>query len=172
MPGDLEHGFMVARFRRCGDRLRVPFTCKSRGICPSCMGRRLAKTAALARRPPSAGRAVAAEWVRSFEGPIAVRRGYGPKLLGRAVREAGGADAWEADEARAWVAQQQQPARVSSSWSSPSVVTWTCSCIRTRWSPMAALRRRPWRTMRPRSGPARTSASGTGLPMLQRRRPP
>ena len=45
--GDFEHGFLVAQCQRCGDSLRVPFACKSRGICPSCMGRRMAETAAL-----------------------------------------------------------------------------------------------------------------------------
>jgi len=33
--------------RTCGDELRVPFACKSRGFCPSCMGRRMAEGAAL-----------------------------------------------------------------------------------------------------------------------------
>jgi hypothetical protein len=33
--------------RSCGDELRVPFSCKSRGCCPCCMGRRMAEGAAL-----------------------------------------------------------------------------------------------------------------------------
>ena len=80
--GDFEHGFLVAQCRRCGDSLRVPFACKSRGICPSCMGRRMAETAALLvehRLPDVPWR----QWVRSFEGPMAVRLGYARPLLGR-----------------------------------------------------------------------------------------
>ncbi|HHH29966.1 MAG TPA: hypothetical protein ENK57_16700, partial [Polyangiaceae bacterium] len=48
--GDFGHGFLVAQCARCGDSQRVPFACKSRGICPSCMGRRMAETAALLAR--------------------------------------------------------------------------------------------------------------------------
>jgi len=33
--------------QRCGDELRLPFPCKGRGFCPSCMGRRMAEGAAL-----------------------------------------------------------------------------------------------------------------------------
>ena len=80
--GDFEHGFLVAQCRRCGDSLRVPFACKSRGICPSCMGRRMAETAALLvehRLPEVPWR----QWVLSFEGPMAMRLGYDRALLGR-----------------------------------------------------------------------------------------
>ena len=80
--GDFEHGFLVAQCRRCGDSLRVPFACKSRGICPSCMGRRMAETAALLvehRLPEVPWR----QWVLSFEGPMAVRLGYDRPLLVR-----------------------------------------------------------------------------------------
>ena len=80
--GDFEHGFLVAECQRCGDSLRVPFACKSRGICPSCMGRRMAETAALLvehRLPTVPWR----QWVLSFPGPMAVRLGYDRALLGR-----------------------------------------------------------------------------------------
>ncbi len=79
--GDFEHGFLVAQCQRCGDSLRVPFACKSRGICPSCMGRRMAETAALLvehRLPAVPWR----QWVLSFPGPLAVRLGYDRALLG------------------------------------------------------------------------------------------
>ncbi len=68
--GDFEHGFLVAACRRCGDTLRVPFSCKSRGVCPSCMGRRMCETAALLadhRLPAVPYR----QWVLSFEGALA-----------------------------------------------------------------------------------------------------
>ena len=45
--GDFELGFVRTCCRTCGDELRVPFSCKSRGCCPSCMGRRMAEGAAL-----------------------------------------------------------------------------------------------------------------------------
>jgi hypothetical protein len=38
-------------YRRCGDELRVPFPCKGRGFCPSCMGRRMAEGPALREEP-------------------------------------------------------------------------------------------------------------------------
>ena len=78
--GDFEQGFLVAECRRCGDSMRVPFACKSRGICPSCMGRRMGETAALLvdhRLPAVPWR----QWVLSFEGPMAVRLGYDAELL-------------------------------------------------------------------------------------------
>ncbi len=78
--GDFEQGFLVAQCRRCGDSLRVPFACKSRGICPSCMGRRMCESAALLvehRLPAVPWR----QWVLSFEGPMAVRLGYDKRLL-------------------------------------------------------------------------------------------
>jgi hypothetical protein len=84
--GDFEHGFLVAQCQRCGDSLRVPFACKSRGICPSCMGRRMAETAALLvehRLPAVPWR----QWVLSFPGPLAVRLGYDRALLGRVCQQ-------------------------------------------------------------------------------------
>jgi len=83
--GDFEHGFLVAQCRRCGDALRVPFACKSRGICPSCMGRRMCESAALLvehRLPAVPWR----QWVLSFEGPMAVRLGYDKRLLALVCR--------------------------------------------------------------------------------------
>lgn len=80
--GDFEQGFLVAQCQRCGETRQVPFSCKSRGICPSCMGRRMAQTAALLvdhRLPVAPWR----QWVLSFEGPLAVRLGYDAQLLSR-----------------------------------------------------------------------------------------
>lgn len=86
--GDFEHGFLVAECQRCGDSLRVPFACKSRGVCPSCMGRRMAETAALLvehRLPAVPWR----QWVLSFPGPLAVRLGYDRALLGSVCQRFG-----------------------------------------------------------------------------------
>jgi hypothetical protein len=44
--GIIERGCLRSRCRHCGyDRL-VAFSCKGRGLCPSCAGRRMAETAA------------------------------------------------------------------------------------------------------------------------------
>jgi len=44
--GILAHGFMRVRCAACGHEKLVAFSCKLRGICPSCGGRRMAETAA------------------------------------------------------------------------------------------------------------------------------
>ncbi len=83
--GDFEQGFLLLACGRCGDRLRVPFSCKGRGVCPSCMGRRMCETAALLvyhRLPAVPYR----QWVLSFPGPLAVRLGYDTELLGQVCR--------------------------------------------------------------------------------------
>ena len=78
--GDFELGFVRTCCRSCGDELRVPFSCKSRGCCPSCMGRRMAEGAALLVEHvlPAVGYR---QWVLSFPGPMAVRLGYDAPLL-------------------------------------------------------------------------------------------
>jgi len=40
------HGFLRVRCDACGCERLVPFSCKGRGFCPSCAGRRMADTAA------------------------------------------------------------------------------------------------------------------------------
>ena len=44
--GDFELGFLRTCCSACYDELRVPFSCKSRGGYPSCMGLRMAEGAA------------------------------------------------------------------------------------------------------------------------------
>ena len=44
--GVLAHGFARVRCEGCGDSVLVGFSCKGRGFCPSCGGRRMASTAA------------------------------------------------------------------------------------------------------------------------------
>mgnify|MGYP001767302558 CR=1 FL=1 len=44
--GILSHGFLRVRCKDCGHSRVVGFSCKRRGFCPSCMGRRMADTAA------------------------------------------------------------------------------------------------------------------------------
>ena len=44
--GILEHGFARVVCGQCGFARLVPFSCKGRGICPSCIARRMSDTAA------------------------------------------------------------------------------------------------------------------------------
>jgi hypothetical protein len=41
-----EHGLARLECRRCGHEIVVAWSCKSRGCCPSCCGRRMAEVAA------------------------------------------------------------------------------------------------------------------------------
>jgi ribosomal protein S27E len=45
--GRLEEGFLRVRCEQCHAEKLVAFSCKKRGFCPSCGGRRMAETAAL-----------------------------------------------------------------------------------------------------------------------------
>jgi hypothetical protein len=44
--GRLEHGLLRVQCERCGDRTVVAFSCRERGFCPSCGGRRMSELAA------------------------------------------------------------------------------------------------------------------------------
>ena len=44
--GLLEHGVVRLACRQCGHEMRVAFSCKRRGFCPSCVGRRMSDVAA------------------------------------------------------------------------------------------------------------------------------
>jgi len=44
--GILEHGFIRVHCDDCGHDRAVPYSCKKRGFCPSCGGRKMADTAA------------------------------------------------------------------------------------------------------------------------------
>ena len=69
--GVLAHGFARLRCTDCKDDRLVPFSCKGRGFCPSCGGRRMSDTAAylseviLYKRPVR-------QWVLTF--PVWLRR--------------------------------------------------------------------------------------------------
>ncbi|MDA1067385.1 MAG: transposase zinc-binding domain-containing protein, partial [Verrucomicrobia bacterium] len=43
--GDLTHGFLRVRCGHCDHEYLLPFTCKQRGICPTCHQRRTVDTA-------------------------------------------------------------------------------------------------------------------------------
>ena len=44
--GLLEHGVVRLACRQCGHEMLVAFSCKRRGFCPSCVGRRMSDVAA------------------------------------------------------------------------------------------------------------------------------
>ena len=44
--GDLREGFLRIHYTGCGRDRLVPFSCKGRGFCPSCGGRRMEEGAA------------------------------------------------------------------------------------------------------------------------------
>ena len=83
--GVLAHGFARVRCSSCGHELLVPFSCKRRGICPSCTARRAEDTAAhlVDRVLP---KAPYRQWV--FTVPIAVRLALSrrPDLVSAALR--------------------------------------------------------------------------------------
>lgn len=80
--GDFDYGFLQLHCNRCGHELRVPFSCKARGTCLSCIGRRMGGTASLWVEhllPAIPYR----QWVLSWGGALASRPGYDAELLGR-----------------------------------------------------------------------------------------
>lgn len=83
--GVLAHGFLRLRCDDCGcDRL-LPFSCKRRGFCPSCAGRRMADTAGhLADRvlPEVPIR----QWVLTLPYPLRYRCAYDAKLTSEVLR--------------------------------------------------------------------------------------
>jgi hypothetical protein len=75
--GILAHGFARVRCSTCNDELLVAFSCKRRGICPSCTARRMADTAAhlVDRVLPSAPYG---QWVLSVPKPLRLRLARDP----------------------------------------------------------------------------------------------
>jgi hypothetical protein len=67
--GILAHGFLKLRCAGCGHEKLVAFSCKRRGICPSCGAGHMAETAAwLVDRVIS--RVPVRQWVLSFPIPL------------------------------------------------------------------------------------------------------
>ena len=84
--GLLCRGFARLRCQECGESRLVAFSCKGRGFCPSCMGRRMSATAAnLIERvlPPQSG---LRQWVLTFPFPWRRRLAQDGALLGRLTR--------------------------------------------------------------------------------------
>ena len=78
--GVLARGFARVRCAACHYEMLVPFSCKARGLCPSCDGRRMADTAAhlVDRVLPSAD---PRQWTLSFPRWLRVRLLRDPTLV-------------------------------------------------------------------------------------------
>src|ERR1700690_1179450 len=83
--GDFAQGFIRAHCDACGHDLLVAFSCKSRGVCPSCAGRRMANTAAhlVDRVFPAVP---ARQWVLSLPFQLRARAAFCAKVLTALVR--------------------------------------------------------------------------------------
>jgi hypothetical protein len=74
--GILAHGFLRVRCEECGESRLVGLSCKRRGFCPSCIGRRMSDTAAQPGGPRPAARsdpAVGADSTPRFAVQVGVR---------------------------------------------------------------------------------------------------
>src|SRR2546425_3025823 len=78
--GFAEHGFLRLHCDTCGHDRILPFSCKHRGWCPSCGGRRMADAAAhlVDRVLP---RVPVRQWVLSLPFKLRYRMAYDAKLL-------------------------------------------------------------------------------------------
>jgi hypothetical protein len=83
--GIFDHGFTRAHCDACGHDLLVAFSCKARGLCPSCAGRRMANTAAhlVDRVFPSVP---VRQWVLSLPFDVRARAAFDPRFLTALVR--------------------------------------------------------------------------------------
>src|SRR5512142_967869 len=83
--GIFEHGFTRARCDTCGHDVLVAFSCKARGLCPSCAGRRMANTAAhvVDRIIPCVP---VRQWVLSLPFDVRARAAFDARFLTEVIR--------------------------------------------------------------------------------------
>jgi hypothetical protein len=83
--GILAHGFLRLHCDDCGHDRLVPFSCKRRGFCPTCGGRRMADTAAhlVDRVLPEVP---IRQWVLTLPYPLRYRCAYDAKLASEVLR--------------------------------------------------------------------------------------
>jgi hypothetical protein len=83
--GVLAHGFLRVRCDDCGHDRLVAFSCKRRGFCPSCGGRRMAETAAqlVDRVLPEVP---VRQWVLTLPYPLRYRCAYNARLTSAVLR--------------------------------------------------------------------------------------
>ena len=83
--GILAHGFLRVRCKDCGHSRVVGFSCKRRGFCPSCLGRRMADTAAFCV-DHLFPRAPVRQWVLSVPYRLRFQMAYSPRLTSAVLR--------------------------------------------------------------------------------------
>jgi hypothetical protein len=83
--GILAHGFLRLRCAGCGHEKLVAFSCKRRGICPSCGARRMAESAAYLV-DQVIPRVPVRQWVLSFPIPLRILFAAHPELLTPVLR--------------------------------------------------------------------------------------
>ncbi len=83
--GIFEHGFTRARCESCNHDVLIAFSCKARGLCPSCAGRRMCNTAAhiVDRIIPSVP---VRQWVLSLPFDVRARAAYDAGFLTEIIR--------------------------------------------------------------------------------------
>ena len=83
--GVLEYGFLRLHCEECGKDRLLAFSCKGRGFCPSCVGRRMADTAAhlVERVLPDVP---IRQWVLSLPFPLRYRAAFDTALPGKILR--------------------------------------------------------------------------------------
>jgi hypothetical protein len=82
--GLIERGFTHIRCATCDARQLVPFTCKSRALCPTCCGRRMSQTA-LHLVESVIPRVPVRQWVLTFPPPLRYLLAYDNELCSRAL---------------------------------------------------------------------------------------
>ena len=83
--GRLEYGCLLLKCQGCGDKQLVAFSCKRRGFCPSCLGRRMTDTALMLVEqvlPPVPVR----QWVCSLPFQLRALCGYNKQLCALVIR--------------------------------------------------------------------------------------
>jgi hypothetical protein len=79
------HGFLRVRCADCGHSRVVAFSCRRRGFCPSCLGRRMADTAAFCV-DHLFPRAPVRQWVLSVPYRLRFQMAYAPRLASAVLR--------------------------------------------------------------------------------------
>ena len=82
--GRLEHGFWRVRCESCHAEHLVAFSCKRRGICPSCGARRMAESAALLVDEVLPEQPMR-QWVSSFPFQLRYLFASRPEIMGRVL---------------------------------------------------------------------------------------
>ena len=84
--GVLARGFSVLACPGCGERIVVGFSCKGLGFCPSCLGRRMASTAANLVEHVLPSAVPLRQWVLTLPFELRARLAYDGELLGAVCR--------------------------------------------------------------------------------------